>query len=495
RLLWVTVQLLAAWGVVFIIMDVWEEYLNSPTVTTVDSTSYPIWNVPFPAIAVCNINKVSRSATWKLAQKLSKSRNVSAEELFPMLQYLGRLYDHDPDNTKAMQKLHSILAEHNQDVDTMMKELTPRCEDLLVRCRWMGRGKSCKEMFKMRKSMEGYCCVFNYIRPTDNFDDDDESRNVTVGERLSAPGYHMGLTVLLDPQPDDYYYPLLSSYGAKVLVFNPGDFPDTPSGGLIEKLVPPKTEVFFRLEATSVYAEPIVKSFDRKQRGCLFSSELSLLFGDSYSYSDCLMNCRIRSIHTLCGCLPFYFPVRGRTRKCNLLDVPCLHKYREKWSTLRPTENIPGLGAEMQESISCEECSPACSDTTYHVQTSSAHLSQTPYLRSGFIENISLKNHSVFHLYFGSRNTLRLKQDVLYYWYDLLSNFGGICGLFVGFSLISIVEFVYFFTLRLFFAARGAEDKNSGKNIDSANKIRGLGARNRDIYWREIIPRQDVTRY
>jgi hypothetical protein len=97
----------------------------------------------------------------------------------------------------------------------------------------------------------------------------------------------------------------------QVLVFNPGDFPDTPSGGLIEKLVPPRTEVFFRLQATSVYAVPSVKSFDRKQRGCIFSSEFSVLFGDSYSYSDCLMNCRIRSIHTLCRCLPFYFPVRG----------------------------------------------------------------------------------------------------------------------------------------------------------------------------------------
>ena len=36
-------------------------------------------------------------------------------------------------------------------------------------------------------------------------------------------------------------------------------------------------------------------------------------------------------------------------------------------------------------------------------------------------ENITLKNHSVFHLFFGSKNTVRLKQDVLYYWYDLLS--------------------------------------------------------------------------
>jgi hypothetical protein len=57
----------------------------------------------------------------------------------------------------------------------------------------------------------------------------------------------------------------------------------------------------------------------------------------------------------------------------------------EKWSTLRPTEEIEGLEAEMQESISCEECYPACSDTTYNVQTSSAELSQTPYVRSGFM--------------------------------------------------------------------------------------------------------------
>jgi amiloride-sensitive sodium channel len=66
----VIIQFLATWGVIFIILDVWEEYVNSPTVTTVDSTSYPIWNVPFPAVAVCNLNKVSRMATWDLAQNL-----------------------------------------------------------------------------------------------------------------------------------------------------------------------------------------------------------------------------------------------------------------------------------------------------------------------------------------------------------------------------------------------------------------------------------------
>jgi amiloride-sensitive sodium channel len=70
RLLWVVIQLLAAWGVIYIILDVWREYINSPTVTTVASTNHPIWEVPFPAVAVCNINKLSKSATWNLAQNL-----------------------------------------------------------------------------------------------------------------------------------------------------------------------------------------------------------------------------------------------------------------------------------------------------------------------------------------------------------------------------------------------------------------------------------------
>jgi hypothetical protein len=41
-----------------------------------------------------------------------------------MLQYLGRLYDHDPDNPKVMRKLHRILlgSDKEYDVDSMMKE-------------------------------------------------------------------------------------------------------------------------------------------------------------------------------------------------------------------------------------------------------------------------------------------------------------------------------------------------------------------------------------
>lgn len=41
---------------------VWHRYDTTPTITTVETTNYPIWNVPFPAVTICNVNKVYRPA-------------------------------------------------------------------------------------------------------------------------------------------------------------------------------------------------------------------------------------------------------------------------------------------------------------------------------------------------------------------------------------------------------------------------------------------------
>lgn len=43
---------------------------------------------------------------------------------------------------------------------------------------------------------------------------------------------------------------------------------------------------------------------------------------------------------------------------------------------------------------------------------------------------------------------IKYKREVLFGWVDLLVSFGGIAGLFLGFSLLSGVEVIYYFTLR-----------------------------------------------
>lgn len=45
---------------------------------------------------------------------------------------------------------------------------------------------------------------------------------------------------------------------------------------------------------------------------------------------------------------------------------------------------------------------------------------------------------------------VRYKREVLFGWVDLLVSFGGIAGLFLGFSLLFGVELIYYFTVRTF---------------------------------------------
>lgn len=49
---------------------IWQRSQNTPTLTTIDTYYYPIWNVPFPAVTFCNINVVYRPAMEQLMRKL-----------------------------------------------------------------------------------------------------------------------------------------------------------------------------------------------------------------------------------------------------------------------------------------------------------------------------------------------------------------------------------------------------------------------------------------
>lgn len=55
-----------------------------------------------------------------------------------------------------------------------------------------------------------YQCTYSYNS------NDMTPVKVTEGERARVPGFHMGLTALVDPQPEDYYYPLIAAHGTKV---------------------------------------------------------------------------------------------------------------------------------------------------------------------------------------------------------------------------------------------------------------------------------------
>ncbi|XP_011690852.1 PREDICTED: pickpocket protein 28-like [Wasmannia auropunctata] len=110
----------------------------------------------------------------------------------------------------------------------------------------------------------------------------------------------------------------------------------------------------------------------------------------------------------------------------------------------------------------------------------------------GFNTNLlwdyNVTNEGILHVYFSKYGTVQLKQDVSVYWYEFMSNIGGICGVFIGFSFISVVELLYFCAI----AFRDMLCKKSALREDDDRKVEIPSVQPqtiRAIYWNELVPR------
>lgn len=54
---------------------------------------------------------------------------------------------------------------------------------------------------------------------------------------------------------------------------------------------------------------------------------------------------------------------------------------------------------------------------------------------------------------------------------DTTANSGGLFGLFMGASLLSLIEFIYYFTLRLFYARRAERSKTKLAALANSKRI------------------------
>lgn len=83
-----------------------------------------------------------------------------------------------------------------------MIELSQPCESMLKECSWKSISRPCMEIFKFVKTSNGFCCTFNYFGSTEVQvlgEKEEDYRYYTGGA-----GIHFGLTVLLDPEVEEY---------------------------------------------------------------------------------------------------------------------------------------------------------------------------------------------------------------------------------------------------------------------------------------------------
>lgn len=70
-------------------------------------------------------------------------------------------------NTKKLKYLQTILDQNHIDIETLMRKLTPSCDDMFLMCKWKGREQICNQVFELVKTSEGFCCSFNLHKERD----------------------------------------------------------------------------------------------------------------------------------------------------------------------------------------------------------------------------------------------------------------------------------------------------------------------------------------
>ncbi|RZB39142.1 sodium channel protein Nach-like [Asbolus verrucosus] len=349
KIFWILVVLVGLSGAGYMTMLFWGRYRSNPTRTSILTAYAPNTAVPFPAVTICNINRIMANQVDDFIKRLvmQEDQEEIVRRAFPQLLSFTSMSVRNYNMTE-LNILQAVLSENDYtDISLIMRKITQPCEEMLVKCMWQFKTVPCGQLFDDTFTTDGPCCSFNYIREYKD----------TSRKPIYTPfnGFNSGLQVLLDPNVQPVQYSSLHSSGLKVMVHNPWDY---PGSGSIYKIVSAGRQSYLQVSASKIVCSEDIRRLSVGQRQCAYSEEVSLKYFRLYSDTNCLTECEERYLHQKCGCVPFYFPFSTR-KVCNITSIPCLDE---------------SIGSTLVNITKACNCPSQCEDIFYSVLSSTASL-------------------------------------------------------------------------------------------------------------------------
>ncbi|GJQ78401.1 hypothetical protein Trydic_g22226 [Trypoxylus dichotomus] len=292
-------------------------------------------------------------------------------------------------------------------------EYRKKCSGLLRNCRWNGQLFNCCDVFEPINTEYGICFALNsmHAKGTAQFTIE------TFSNRITGPG-----ELLIQAVDDIRFY-----------FHAPEDVPFINSDPDHRKDVMLGEAYNITFKVTEIENDENVIYTSVEKRGCRFPSEKpdSLLVHSYYSYSTCIVQCHADAHLELCNCTHHLMPVLGDHKTCDIDGLKCLTENFETLNRLHAKGfDKPGLVCE---------CVPSCIEPEYKVVSD----------RKGICNNAESKtSYSEILIKMQSLPTSRFKRNVVRTTMDLVVSIGGNAGLFIGASLLSIIETIYLLCLR-----------------------------------------------
>ena len=354
---------------------------DEPIVTSITLTRQR--NLSFPAVTICSLSLLNTN------QLKAGGPNVT-KDLTILFDAVGV-----PTECKA---IANKLA-RNTGLNISWGELTNIASNnfsaLLKHCRY--GGKSCDfGDFRPISTITGQCYTFN-------------GPNSGPGRMAQGTGVRQGLQLRLSP--DDQLFSLENDHGFRIVIHNQDELPRPESEGIAVGL---NSSVYIGMR--QVKSEARIQFSSSYQCRDDTSVDQDLIFPDypNYSQSSCLYECIYKVCANRCRCIEpkLYTPRSGsqysQFRNCTAPDLCC----------------------EIEEFFNYAEtcdCRPKCITIERRLTVSSSTNSEGLVGVYVFYESLILETRETTNSYTP---------------WSLISDIGGNTGLFLGLTLLSLVEFL-----------------------------------------------------
>ncbi|CAH1102335.1 unnamed protein product [Psylliodes chrysocephalus] len=396
----------------------WERYVSNPTRTTIMSYYAPTSMIQFPAVTICNINRImdSKVDTFMKTLQLDESEINSVKKALPEIMGFSEL---NIDN-RYIKVFQNILEKNSIfNISYFMKNIVQNCSEMVKYCLWNNVPVNCLKSFKESLTVDGYCCSFNY-GSTD-----------TKYPYTDLNGFGAGISVILDPMLQPVQYSDYQSSGFKVIIHDPDEYPGFQS---TTKMISSGTISYLQLYGIKMMCSDAVRNLPFSQRDCYYSDELELQTFTAYSYSNCVTECEAYYYYENCDCVPYYYDFIGKP-ECNISKLSCIH---DTFSDGQDFSNI------------CD-CPSQCEDDYYDIISEYSSFDYEESMGMSSFGNTTITKDSVLiNVFFNDQSQTIYLRDTIFSTIYLLSSFGGVYSLFLGCSLITVVEIIYYCMFRFF---------------------------------------------
>uniref|UniRef100_A0A1B0BH49 Uncharacterized protein n=1 Tax=Glossina palpalis gambiensis TaxID=67801 RepID=A0A1B0BH49_9MUSC len=491
KIYWIVLMLISLYFATSLIRESYLKWMDSPVIVGFDETLVPVHKIPFPTITIC--------PEIKMETEVFDFANISQQiwseiEKYQQFENLSNITDDDLQRFVAtLQTCESEVFDRFApympknlifDVPQNLLDLAVRTNVTMLFGKWNGRFYFCSNLFKYVLTDEGVCYQFNgldvedmyreldYIPQADrtkidynNYFDGElpPFNNITgawsldngyVGQGFNSYPQRMvltsarnGLFVILNGFEHNFDYSCRNfKQGYKVFLNSPESIPLT-TGNYI--LVPHNDEVLVSIIPHYVMSAKNLHDIEPKKRQCFFNDERYLRYFKSYSQNNCQIECLVNYTISKCGCVKYWMPKPTAIPFCSLEDVFCYTNAEEEM-ILKIQNQTNEKIKDDNVKVMCD-CMPSCNSLDYDFEISASYYNMEKTIIA-WRETYEYSDSRTARLivYFREPQFTAIKRTIMFSISTLIANCGGIFGLFMGISSLSIIEFVYFFTMRLF---------------------------------------------